>query len=155
MEFTVLPRNNGYTVQDRNQKLLYTVKKKTCGQKWNLLDTNKYNLYTLAQMGDEKKPVFTIILNDVTFMRIECRSTFLDPSFYVKGKDMSYNITSKDRREFDIIVDENKVGHISTKVGVTGELQYDVDIDNKMFDDYICLFAVAVDRAFGEINKQG
>jgi hypothetical protein len=68
---------------------------------------------------------------------------------------MSYNIASKDRREFDIIVDENKVGHISTKVGVTGELQYDVDIDNKMFDDYICLFAVAVDRAFGEINKQG
>ena len=155
MEFTVLPRNNGYTVQDRNQKLLYTVKKKTFGQKWNLLDTNKYNLYTLAQMGAEKKPVFTISLNDVTFMRIECRSTLLDPSFYVKGKDMSYNITSKDRREFDIIVDENKVGHISTKVGVTGELQYDVDIDNKMFDDYICLFAVAVDRAFGEINKQG
>ena len=28
MEFTVLQRNNGYTVQERNQKLLYTVKKK-------------------------------------------------------------------------------------------------------------------------------
>lgn len=155
MEFTVLSKNNGYTVQDKNQKLLYTVKKKTFGQKWNLLDTNKYNLYTLAQMGDDKKPVFTIILNDVTFMRIECKSTFLDPSFYAKGKDMSYSIVSKDRKEFEIIVDEKVVGHISTKVGVTGELVYDMDIDNKMFDDYICLFAVAADRTFGEMNKQG
>ena len=74
MELTVLSKNNGYTVHERSSnKTLYTVKKKTFGQKWNLLDTSKYNLYTLAQMGDEKKPAFTIILNDVTFLTIECK----------------------------------------------------------------------------------
>lgn len=155
MELTVLSKNNGYTVNDRStKKTLYTVKKKTFGQKWNLLDTSKYNLYTLAQMGDEKRPAFTIILNDVTFMTIECKSLFLDPSLYAKGKTISYSIVSKDRKNFELIVDEKTVGHISTKVGVTGELQYDVDIENQFFDDYIPLFAVAVDRAFGEMNKQ-
>ena len=105
-------------------------------------------------MGDEKKPALSIILNDVTFMTIECKSLFLDPSLHAKGKTMKYDIVSKDRRNFEIIVDEKVVGHISTKIGMTGELQYDVDIDNKLFDDYIPLFAVAVDRAFGEMNKQ-
>jgi hypothetical protein len=155
MEFTVLQNNMGYVVQDRNQKLLYSVRKKTFGRKWNLLDVNKYNLYTLAQLGDEKRPAFVIILNDTTFMTLECKSLFLDPTIYAKGKTMSYVLASKDRREFDILVNDNKVGHISTKVSVTGELVYDIDIDNKYFDDYIGLFAVVIDRTFGEMNKQG
>jgi hypothetical protein len=67
---------------------------------------------------------------------------------------MCYNLVSKDRREFDIIFTDKNIGHISTKVGVTGELQYDIDIENKFFDDYIPLFAVAIDRTFGEMNKQ-
>ena len=37
MEFTVLQNNMGYAVQDRNQKLLYSVRKKTFGRKWNLI----------------------------------------------------------------------------------------------------------------------
>ena len=154
MEFTVVQNNMGYAVNDKNQKQLYSVRKKTFGKKWNLLDTSKYNLYTIAQLGDEKKPLFSIILNDVTFMTIECKSLFLDPSLYAKSKDHNFSIVSKDRKNFEIIVNENVVGHISTKVGMTGELQYDVDIDNKLFDDYIPLFAVAIDRAFGEMNKQ-
>ena len=154
MEFTVVTNNTGYAVQDKNRKILYTVRKKTFGKKWNLLDTNKYNLYTLAQMGDERRPLFSIILNDTTFLTLECKSQFLDPSIYAKGKTISYVLSSKDRREFDILVDDKSVGHISTKVGITGELLYDVDIDNKMFDDYICLFAVVIDKTFGEMNKQ-
>ncbi|MBQ1519830.1 MAG: hypothetical protein IIZ53_08290 [Ruminococcus sp.] len=155
MELTVLPKNNGYTVNDKNSnKNLYTVKKKTFGQKWNLLDTSKYNLYTIAQLGDEKKPAFSIILNDVTFLTIECKSQFLDPTLTAKSRTMNYSITSKDRRNFTIIFNDNIIGHINTKVGVTGELQYDIDIENRFFDDYIPLFAVAVDRTFGELNKQ-
>ena len=154
MEFTVLSNNMGYAVNDKNQKNLYNVRKKTFGKKWNLLDPNKYNLYTLAQMGDEKRPLFAIILNDTTFLTIECKSLFLDPSFTCKGKTISYTLASKDRREFDIIVNDNSVGHISTKVGVTGELLYDVTVDNKFFDDYICLFPVIIDKTFGEMNKQ-
>lgn len=155
MELTVLSKNNGYTVHEKSSnKTLYNVKKKTFGQKWNLLDTSKYNLYTLAQMGDEKKPAFAIILNDVTFLTIECKSLFLDPTLVAKSRSMCYNLVSKDRREFDIVFNDKNIGHISTKISVTGELQYDIDIENKFFDDYIPLFAVAIDRTFGEMNKQ-
>ena len=54
---------------------------------------------------------------------------------------------------FDIIVNKENVGHIYTKESVTGDLVYDLSIDNKYFDDYVILFAVAVDKAFGEFNK--
>ena len=135
MDFTVVSNNMGYAVNDKSQKTLYTVRKKTFGKKWNLMDPNKYNLYTLAQLGDEKRPLFSIGLNDTHCLKIECKSLFLDPSFTCKGKTISYTLASKDRREFDIIIGENSVGHISTKVGVTGELQYDVNIENKFFDD--------------------
>ena len=103
MELTVLSKNNGYTVHEKSSnKTLYNVKKKTFGQKWNLLDTSKYNLYTLAQMGVEKKPAFAIILNDVTFLTIECKSLFLDPTLGAKSMSMSYNVIGKYSREYNI-----------------------------------------------------
>ena len=36
---------------------------------------------------------------------------------------------------------------------MTGDSHYDIEIENKFFDDYIPLFAVAIDKAFGEMNK--
>ena len=67
---------------------------------------------------------------------------------------MSYKLASKDRKNFDIILNDATVGHIKTKIAISGDLQYDLDIENTAFDDYIPLFAVAIDKAFGSINKQ-
>ena len=78
---------------------------------------------------------------------------FLDPTIIAKGKGMEFEIVSKDRKNFDIFFNENNVGNIKTLVAVTGELQYEMEIDNKVFDDYIPLFAVAIDMAFGHMNK--
>ena len=71
-----------------------------------------------------------------------------------EGNGMSYKLASKDRKNFDIILNDATVGHIKTKIAVSGDLQYDLDIENTAFDDYIPLFAVAIDKAFGSINKQ-
>jgi hypothetical protein len=154
MKLQVVGKGNKYVVNDNDGKLLYSLKKKGFGSRYNLMDaSNYYNLYTLVQTGDEKRPAFTIILNDNTFMRMECRSMFLDPTIIAKGKGMEFEIVSKDRKNFDIFFNEKNVGNIRTLVGVTGELQYEMEIDNKVFDDYIPLFAVAIDMAFGHMNK--
>jgi len=155
MELLVAPRGgNKYIVEDKNQRLLYTIKKKGFGQKYNLLDASNYVLYTIVQTGDDRKPAFTIILNDTTFLKLECKSLFLDPTISAEGKTMKYAIASKDRRNFELILNDNPVGVIRTKVTVSNELHYDIEIENTAFDDYIPLFAVAIDKTFGDMNKQ-
>ena len=84
---------------------------------------------------------------------MECTSMFLDPTIKVRHKTMHFEISSKDRKEFDIILDGNNVGHIQSLVGVNGEMQFHINVDNKAFDDYIPLFAVAIDKAFTEMNR--
>lgn len=155
MELLVAPKGgNKYIVEDKKQRLLYTIKKKGFGQKYNLLDASNYVLYTIVQTGDDRKPAFTIVLNDTTFLKLECRSLFLDPTISAEGKEMKYAIASKDRRNFDLILNGETVGKIKTKVTVSNELHYDIEIENTAFDDYIPLFAVAIDKTFGDMNKQ-
>ncbi len=153
MELLVASKGSKYIVEDKKSRLLYTVKKKGFSPRYILLDASNYNLYTLLQTGDDRKPAFTVILNDDEFLKMECKSLFLDPTITAEGKDMNFVIASKDRKNFDIILNDITVGHIKTKTAVSGDLQYDLDIENTAFDDYIPLFAVAIDRAFGEMNK--
>ena len=153
MELTIAEKGNKYVVEDKKSRLLYTVKKKGFSQRYILLDASNYNLYTLIQEGDARKPMFSVILNDDLFLRMECKSLFLDPTITAEGKGMKFAIASKDRKNFEIILNDIKVGKITTKFGVSGTLQYDLEIINTAFDDYIPLFAVAIDKAFGEMNR--
>lgn len=155
MDLVVLTKGNKYVVEDKKSRLLYTVKKKGFGNsKFVLLDSSNYNLYTLLQTGEERKPSFSIVLNDTTFMTITCKSLFLDPTIICEGKNMTFTLASKDRREFTILSGDDKKGSISTRTSVSGDLQYDITVEDKIFDDYIPLFAVIIDRAFGVMNKQ-
>ncbi len=155
MDLVVITKGNKYIVEDKKSRLLYTVKKKGFGNsKSVLLDASNYNLYTLLQTGEERKPSFVIVLNDATFMTISCKSLFLDPTIICKAKDMTFTLASKDRREFSILLDNDKKGSISTRISVSGDLQYDITVEDKIFDDYIPLFAVIIDKAFGAMNKQ-
>lgn len=156
MELMLLIKGNKYIVEDKKSRLLYTVKKKGFGNtKFILLDASNYNLYTLMNTtSTDSKPTFTIILNDATFMLITCKSRFLEPTITCEGKNLSYTITSQNRRDFNIIFDGEEKGKIETSVSVSGELQYDITIDDKMFDDYIPLFAVVVDKIYGDANRQ-
>ena len=155
MDLVVLTKGNKYIVEDKKSRLLYTVKKKGFGNsRFVLLDSSNYNLYTLLQTGEERKPSFSIVLNDATFMTITCKSLFLDPTILCEGKNMTFTLASKDRREFTILSGDDTKGSISTRASVSGDLQYDITVEDKIFDDYIPLFAVIIDRAFGVMNKQ-
>lgn len=160
MELLITANGNKYTIQDKGKgRTIYTVKKKGFGAgKYVLLDTSNYNLYSLVKTGEDRKPSFIITHNGAMLIQLSCKSMFLDPTINVKGKNLSkesveYVITSKDRREFDIINNETSVGQIKTLRTMNNELQYEMEIENKIFDDYIPLFAVAVDLIFGELNK--
>lgn len=153
MDIKVLPKGNKFIVQDNKDRLLYSIKKKGFGSKYNLLDASDYNLYTLVQGGNDRKPVFRIILNDDVFMLLTCKSLFLDPTIEGEGSGMKFSLESKDRKEFKIIKDGKESGTIKTVMKLNGELQYEITIDNVAFDDYIPLFAIAIDRAFGDMNK--
>lgn len=153
MELTIAEKGSKYVVEDKKSRLLYTVKKKGFAQRYILLDASNYNLYTLIQDGDSRKPQFSVILNDDLFLKVECKSLFLNPTITAEGKGMNYVIASKDRKNFDIIFNDIKVGKIATKYGVSDTLHYDLEIENTAFDDYIPLFAVAIDMAFGEMNR--
>ena len=148
MELNIASKGSKYLVQDKKARLLYTVKKKGFGTgQYNLMDASNYILYTLVQLTGDKKPSFSIILNDEVFLNVECKSMFLDPTITAEGNGMSYKLAS-------IILNDATVGHIKTKIAISGDLQYDLDIENTAFVDYIPLFAVAIDKAFGSINKQ-
>lgn len=154
MELLVSQKNNSkYIVEDKKSRLLYSVKKKGFGSRFNLLDASDYVLYTLLQVDEGKKPTFTITLNDAAFLKLTIKSLFLDPTIEAEGQNMKFRIASKDRKDFTILKNDAAVGSIKTLLTVSGDLHYEINIDNAAFDDYIPLFAVAIDRAFGDMNK--
>ena len=156
MELMIFVKNNKYTVEDKKQRRLYTVKKKGLGgSRFALHDASNYQLYTFVQTSEDRKPTFTILHNDATYMRGLCKSLFLDPTIEFKGKDGEYELVSKDHKNFDFMTGGKKAGELHTAVSVSGDLQYTFQIEDKIFDDYMVLFAVAVDRTFGEMNKEG
>lgn len=160
MELLVSVKGNKYTIQDKEKaRTLYTVKKKGFGAgRYILLDASNYNLYSLVQTGEDRKPSFIITHNDIAIIQLSCKSMFLDPTITVEGKDLSkndvnYTLASKDHRNFEILKEDEKMGSIITKLTMAKDLQYEIEINNKIFDDYIPLFAVAIDLTFGELNK--
>ncbi|MBR6069921.1 MAG: hypothetical protein IKP78_04955 [Ruminococcus sp.] len=159
MELMISVKGNKFTVTDKKQdRLLYTVKKKTFGGRYLLLDASNYQLYTIVQTSDDKKPTFSITHNDISILKLECKSLFLDPTITVSGKDtagtpINYSITSKEHRDFQLLRDGLPVGKLLVHITVSGELQYEIEIQDKVFDDYIPLFAVAVDLTFGNMNR--
>lgn len=160
MELTMFMKGNKYIIQDKKaSRQIYTIKKKGFGSgSYVLLDASNYRLYSFMQITEERKPTFIISHNDVSIMQLSCRSLFLDPTITVEGKDLQrevikYDVASKDHKNFQIIKDGNVVGSVKTKYGSNSELQYDFDIEDKVFDDYIPLFVLAVDLTFGEMNQ--
>ena len=181
MELIISSKGHKYTVTDKKGRTLYSVKKKGFGAgRYVLLDASNYHLYSLTSVGEERKPAFNISHNDRGIIALTCKSMFLDPTIIVKGKDTSgtevhYALASKDHRNFNILIpqtekeeeekdeneneneetseDEGKVGSIRTMLTPAGDFQYELEIENKIFDDFIPLFAVAIDLAFADMNR--
>ena len=126
MELQVIrQRRKIYCSHDKNGKLLYTVSEK----KASVRDIISWMQATIITFILSFRQVMTkslhlpIILNDNVFMTMECTSMFLDPTIKSKRhKTMHFELSSKDRKDFDIILDGNNVGHIHTLVGCEREI---------------------------------
>lgn len=158
MELFLVPKGSKFIVQDKKKRLLYTIKKKAFGGKFLLLDASGYELYSFINTIQGKKPEFNIILNDKIFMTIKCLSVFLDPSIEFdyqedKFKNIKYTLKSSDRKNFTLFRNNEEAGSIHTIVDMDKDLCYEINIEDQFFDDYIPLFALAVERAFGDMNK--
>lgn len=158
MELFLVSKGSKFIVQDKKERLLYTIKKKSFGKKFLLLDASGYELYSFVQIEQSKKPQYEIVLNEKLFIIARCISLFLDPSIefeFQTGKLQGVKATlkSSDRKHFTLFKEEVRIGTINVITGSDGELQYEIEIENDYFDDYVPLFALSVDRAFGDMNK--
>lgn len=158
MELFLVPKGNKFIVEDKKKRLLYTIKKKAFDKRFLLLDASGYELYSFNQTVQGKKPEFEIILNDKIFMVVRCLSVFLDPSieFEHRGEKLAgikYTLKSSDRKNFTLFREDIEVGYVHAITTMDSELRYEISIENEFFDDYIPFFALAVERAFGDMNK--
>lgn len=159
MELFVIPKGSGkYTVTDKKDRKIYSVtkaKKKLFGGNpiTTLHDASGYALYTQQRTAAGKKPAFRVDFNDEPFMTLACKSVYLDPSLICEGQGMKWEIKSKDRMNFEIFKDGKKVGKMETQRQTNNEAKFYIEIDDKVFDDYIPLFAVCADKSFSQMNK--
>ncbi len=158
MELFLVPKGSKFIVEDKKERLLYTIKKKAFGGKFLLLDASGYELYSFMQTIQGKKPEFEIVLNDKLFMKARCLSVFLDPSIEFehqseKFKGIKYVLKSSDRKNFILLRNGEEVGLVRVVTSMDNELRYEINIENAYFDDYVPFFALAVERAFGDMNK--
>ena len=158
MELFLVPKGSKFIVEDKKNRLLYTVKKKAFGGKFLLLDASGYELYSFVQTVQGKKPEFNIILNEKLFMNVKCLSVFLDPSIEFEHqndrlKGVKYILKSSDRKNFILLRNNDEIGSVRAVIAMDNELRYEINIEDQYFDDYIPLFALAVERAFGDMNK--
>lgn len=165
VKLNVVSKGNRYTVLDQKERTIYNIKS-GMGGKTHLINAGGYKLYYFTGDRKAKKPVFMIFHDDKQVFCAECTSLFLDPGFILRGENVSIDVVSHDRQEFDIISDEKSIGNVTiveddaVKDGKdkkdkkdAKETNYVIQINENFFDDYIPLIAVFIDIAFGELNK--
>lgn len=160
----VVVKGNKYTVTDYKERTLYSIKS-GIGGKTFLINTAGYKLYYFVGDKKAKKPSFIVYHDNVIFFTADCTSLFLDPGFEIRGKNVSIDVISQDRLNFNIVSKGTEIGTVTVtepekpsepvkdNKKEVPETRYVIDIDEKYFDDYIPLFAVFIDMAFGELNK--
>lgn len=159
MKLFLVPNGNKFVVKDDKERTLYNIKKKGFGAgRFCLLDASGYELYSFVQTIQGKKPEFDIILNDKVFIKVRCLSVFLEPSIEFehmgeKLKGEKYLLKSSDRKNFKLFRDDDEIGYVHTVSTMDGDLRYEIVIEDVYFDDYTPLFALAIEKAFGDMNK--
>ena len=156
MELQVVSKGSGkYTVTDSNNRLLYQITKarKMFGNPITTLsDVSGYTLYTMKRVSTKRKPEYEIQLNEKFFMKVLCKSMFIDPSIQFEG-DVVYELKGKEHTHFDLYRNDVIIGSLDMAKQVNNELTYLLVFDDQYFDDFFPLFAVAVDKCFGEMSR--
>ncbi len=157
MELFITAKGSGkYVVTDNKERELYhaTKARKLFGSPLTTFyDASGYILYTMKRTSSGKKPEYEIQLNERFFMKVLCKSMFIDPSIQFETIDTIYELKGKDPKNFILYRNDVQIGTLSTAKLVNNDLIYTLTFEEHTFDDFFPLFAVAVDKCFGEINK--
>lgn len=155
MELLVTSKGSGkYSVSDISNRLVYQVTKarKTFGNPVTTLsDPSGYTLYTMKRVSTGRKPEYEIWLNDRFFMKVLCKSMFIDPSIQFESDAVVYELKGKEHMHFELYRNDESIGTLEMQQ-VDCELIYRLVFDDQYFDDFFPLFAVTVDKCFGGIK---
>ncbi|MBE6877493.1 MAG: hypothetical protein E7496_12440 [Ruminococcus sp.] len=157
MELLVTSKGSGkYIVTDAKEREIYHITKarKLFGSPTTTLyDVSGYALYTMKRTSAGKKPEYEVQLNERFFMKVLCKSMFIDPSIQFETVENIYELKGKDQKHFVLYKNETEIGTLDTAKLVSNELIYTLIFEDQFFDDFFPLFAVAADKCFGEMNK--
>jgi hypothetical protein len=81
-------------------------------------------------------------------MKASCTATFLNPAIAIKHLDNTYILRSTDRVKFLIIKEKEEIGYIDVFEGLKGDLQFTMDINEDIFEDFMLFFAYMVYMSF-------
>ncbi|MBR0485133.1 MAG: hypothetical protein IJJ69_10185 [Oscillospiraceae bacterium] len=157
MELQVTAKGSGkYIITDAKEREIYHVTKtrKLFGSPiTTLYDVSGYALYTMKRTSAGKKPEYEVQLNERFFMKVLCKSMFIDPSIQFETVESIYELKGKDQKHFVLYKNQVEIGMLDTAKLVNNDLVYKLVFDDQLFDDFFPLFAVAADKCFGEMNK--
>ena len=153
MVLYIIPKGSKYNVQDEKGRIIYTIKKKGFGGKMQLFDASGYEMYTMTSDFSQKHPSFDILLDGNPYIMVKCKSRFLDPSIVGQGNMGTYWLKSQDRMQFELTMDDVNIGSILSQPMPKGDVQFEMTINDKEFDDALVLFAVCIDFSFYKYKK--
>lgn len=159
MKISVTQKGNkmfAYKWEDKNT-YLYTIAKKgiLSNSRIELFNKMGYSLYSLKQDLKGRRANFDVFENQRIIIKASCTATFLNPAIAVKYFDTTYIIRSTDKVKFLIIKNKEEIGNIKVFEDLKGNLQFNLDIFDEQFEDFMLLFVQMIYASFFiNINKK-
>lgn len=143
------------TKKNDPKNIIYTLVKKglLSNTRVELYNKMGYHLYSLKYDLKGRRANFDVFLNQKIIMKASCTATFLNPAITVKYLDVTYILRSTDRVKFIIIKDKKEIGKINVLETLKGDLQFDMDIDDVHFEDFMILFNYMLYMSFFNDKK--
>ena len=91
---------------------------------------------------------FDVFINDKIIMKASCIATFLNPAIAIKYLDVTYILRSTDKMKFILIKNKDEIGKITVLETLKGDLQFDMDIMDQHFEDFMLLFNEMIYMSF-------
>lgn len=138
------------TKKDDSSNIIFTMAKKgfLSNTRIELYNKMGYLLYSLKPDLKGRRANFDVFINDKIVMKASCTATFLNPAIAIKYLDITYILRSTDKMKFILIKNKDEIGKITVLETLKGDLQFDMDIMDQHFEDFMLLFNEMIYMSF-------
>lgn len=138
------------TKKDDSSNIIFTMAKKgfLSNTRIELYNKMGYILYSLKPDLKGRRANFDVFINDKIVMKASCTATFLNPAIAIKYLDVTYILRSTDKMKFILIKNKDEIGKITVLETLKGDLQFDMDIMDQHFEDFMLLFNEMIYMSF-------